>query len=537
MVSGGFAMVAAGIATLGRRGLRMQACLAVLAGLTWFAPVFTAWQKNDQGVVPSVAALLPGLPLALLFHLCLAAPDGALRRGAPRALVLGVYLETGLAALGLALVREPYLDPACWANCIDNTFLLHSLPWLTVKIEETNRWFVVLAGITLIGVCLARLVTGSRPARAALAPIAVPGIVFAGAAVMHALTLRQTITEDPFNGVLFTSFLIESSALILLAAGLIASIVRARLQRRAVARIVTDLDGAPAAGSVHSALALALRDPELRIAYPLTDGERYVDATGQPVDVPVARNGRATTRFVRDERTIAVVSHTTRVTDLEGDVGPAVLLALENERLQAELFAELEELAASRSRIVETADAERRGLERDLHDGAQQRVLALYYDIKLAKAAAESHGEVRAGSLLADAVEGAEQALEDLRTLAHGIYPAILAEAGLGPALRTLADGAPIPVDITGADDRRHPDAIETGAYFAVSELLDEAVRRGAHGATVVLAHADGRLLVTVEDDGSDPASPNLAISDRVGALWGHVTVGPHTCRVEFPCA
>jgi signal transduction histidine kinase len=534
MLAAGLSLLASGVLAMGGRAHRRTGGLAVLAGLTWFAPVWVAWQDGPS-LVPSIAMVLSGLTLAFVFHLTLAARGGTARPGPVRALISVVYVEAALLALGLALFRDPYFDPGCWANCIQNAFLVHSLPWLTRAIEEADRWFVSLAGITLIVVCLVRLATGSRPARAALAPIAVPGIMFAGAAVARVLALQRTTREDPFNGRLFASFVVESSAVILVAAGLVAVIFRARLQRRAVARIVTELDEAPAAGSLRSALALALGDPELRIAYRLTERDRYVDSNGRPVDEPVAGNGRANTRFVRDERMIAVLSHSASLPDLEGAIGPALLLALENERLQAELLAELEELRASRARIVETADAERRRLERDLHDGAQQRLLALSYDIRIARAAARSGGDARAGSLLTQAIGLTQQALDDLRTLAHGIYPVVLAAAGLGPALRTLAEGAPIPVDVAGADDR-YPDPIETAAYLAVSEGVDDALGRSAHRAVVAVAHEDGRLVVTVEDDGSDRAAPMLAIIDRVGALGGEVIVGPKAFRVEIPC-
>src|SRR5438445_10459604 len=145
-----------------------------------------------------------------------------------------------------------------------------------------------------------------------------------------------------------------------------------------------------------------------------------------------------------------VVSHSASVPELTSHIGPAVRLGLENERLQAEALHQLEELRASQARIVETGDDERRRLERDLHDGAQQRLLALSYDLRLARAAAEADGDAAIASLLAGATDETLRALVELRELAHGIYPAILTEAGLSAALATPADTAALPVQIEG---------------------------------------------------------------------------------------
>ena len=243
------------------------------------------------------------------------------------------------------------------------------------------------------------------------------------------------------------------------------------------------------------------------------------------------------TRLTRNGRTIAVISHSEAVPGIEAHIGPAIRLGLENERLQAELLAQLEELRASRARIVQTGDTERRGLERNLHDGAQQRLLALSYDIRLARAAARADGDTPADMALARAAEHAQCVLEELRDLAHGIYPAVLAEAGIGPALATLADTAPLPVEICHAGDSRYPSAVEATAYFTVAEAIGDAARRGAGHAAVSVTHEEGLLVVTVEDNGPGDASPLVAAADRVGALGGSLTTGPALCRAEIPCA
>jgi signal transduction histidine kinase len=481
--------------------------------------------------------VLGGFTFPLIVHLVLVYPDGRASPAPARALIAAAYVEALFTAIILALFRDPYLDPSCLANCNVNAFLVHPLPSLAHAIEIAGRWFAAAAAVAFIAICAARLVAGSRPARRRLIPVAVPAIIFAGTVAARAVALQKTTVEDPFNAALFAIFAVASAAIVLLATGLISGVVRARAERRAIARIAVDLGEAPSPGSLQSALAQALHDPDLRIAYWLPGTRRYADASGHAVPEPAATFGGTVTRLLRNGRTIAAITHSGAAPGLESHIGPAIALGLENERLQAELLARLGELRASRARIVENADAERRRLERDLHDGAQQHLLALSYDIRLACAGAEADGDTAVQTTLARAVEETGAALEELRELAHGIYPAVLAEAGLTPALATLADTAPLPVQILRADDRRYPAPVEAAAYFTVAEAVDDAARRGAERAVVTAAYEGGRLAVTVEDNGTGRDSPMVTLADRVGALGGNLLIMETVCRAEIPCA
>jgi signal transduction histidine kinase len=534
-VAAGLGLVVAGLVTsFGRRAGRIGD-LAVLAGLVWFAPLWVGWDKGPP-LVRSLGMLAAGFTFPLLLQLALAYPSGRLQGAAARTLVLAIYMEAVLVAFGRALVRDPFFDPDCWANCTDNLFLLRSLPRLANAIEAADRWFTVLAAAALVTLCAQRLLRDSGPARRALLPVAVPAILLAAAAVAHAVALQRRPLEDPSDLAFRAIFVTGCAAVIMLAAGLAWAAVRTRVQRRAVARIATSLGQAPPAGSLQAALAQAVGDPELQIAYRLPDFGHYVDATGRPVAEPVAGPGRAITALVRDGRQIAAVAHTAALPDLERQIGAAVRLALENERLQAEALAQLDQLRASRVRIVETGDAERRRLERDLHDGAQQRLLALSYDIRLARAQAQADGDSQTGSLLTEATDHAQAALGELRELAHGIYPAILAEAGLAPALATLADAAPLPVELHTVAEGRYPPTVETAAYLMVAETLDDAAGRGASHTTVSVVRHEGQLVVTVQDDGTDRTAAMVKLADRVGALDGSLAVEPTRLRAELPC-
>jgi signal transduction histidine kinase len=534
-IATGLGLVAAGLVTAFSRPTGRIGDLAVLAGLVWFAPVWVGWDKGPP-LVRSLAMLAAGFAFPLLLHLVLAYPSGQLHGTAARMLVAAAYLETMVVALGRALFRNPFFDPNCWANCTDNSFLVRSLPQLARAIELADRWFTVAAAAALVAVLGWRLLRDSGPARRALLPVAPAAILLAGAVTAHAVALQRRPLEDPSDPAFRTIFALGCTAVILLAAGLVWATVRTRSQRRAVARIATNLGQAPPPGSLQAGLAQAVGDPELRIAYWLPDAEHYVDATGRPVPEPAAAPGRVITTLVRDGGRIAVVSHTAALPELERELGAAVRLALENERLQAEALAQLDQLRASRVRIVETGDSERRRLERDLHDGAQQRLLALSYDLRLARAQAEADGDAPTGSLLTEATGQAQTALDELRELAHGIYPAILAEAGLAPALATLADAAPLPVELRDAAEGRYPAEVETCAYVLVAEALQDAAGRDASHATVSVARDGGRLVVTVEDDGTDRTSAMVQLADRVGALDGQLAVEPTRLRAELPC-
>jgi signal transduction histidine kinase len=532
----GLALVAAGVVTsLARRAGRIGD-LALLGGYLWFAPFWAGW-KGGPPLVLSLGTLAAGFTLPVLIHLVVAFPTGTLRSKGARALVVAVYLEAALSVLGRALFRDPFFDPGCWDNCTDNVFLVRSLPDVADAIEHADRWFAVAAAAALAAVCVGRLAAASAPARRTLWPVLAGGIALAGATIAHSVALTRVPAEDPGEGAFQSVFFVGCAAVIVIALGLPWALLRARIQRRSVARIVADLGEAPSPGSLESALARAIGDPELRIAYWLPGARHHVDGRGDPVQAPVPAPDRAVTPLVRDGRQVALVSHTAAVAELEREIGPAFRLALENERLRAQVLAQLHDLRESRTRIVETGDAERRRLERDLHDGAQQRLLALSYDLRVAGAASAAEGDLETASFLTQATTDAHVALDELRELAHGIHPAILTEAGLGPALETLAETAPVAVEIGETPGERYPVPIETAAYLVVAEAIDDAARRSASYAAIGVSGDEQRLAVEVEDDGDPRSSRLVHLADRVGALGGSLHVGETTLRAEIPCA
>jgi signal transduction histidine kinase len=531
----GLALILAGLVVSIRRSMSRVGYLALVAGVTWFAPFWVGWTGGPP-LVRSLGMVVAGFAFPLLLHIVLAYPSGRLHYKVTRALVASVYLEAVLFSLGRAIFRDPYFDPKCWDNCTVNVFLVRSLPRVARTIQTVDLWFVGVTAGAFAVFCIARLLAATGPARRALWPLTAAGVLFGAAMAAHSIALFRA-TEDPSDPAFLSIFIIQGAAVVLLAGGLLWTALRARVQRRSVGRIVADLGDAPAPGSLEAALARAVGDPELRMAYWLPDSGRYVDPRGNLVAEPVAGLGRSVTALVRDGREVAVVTHSASVADLEREIGADVRLALDNERLQAEVLTQMVDLRASRARIVETGDAERRRLERNLHDGAQQRLLALSYDLRLAAAAAQTDGEADTASLLADATAEAQAALGELRDLAHGIYPAILTEAGVASAIATLADGAPLPVEIAETDEERYPAPVETAVYLVVAEAIEDAAAREASYVTLSLLRDGDRLVVSVEDDGSERISPMVHLADRVGALGGSLDVEPRKVRAEVPCA
>jgi signal transduction histidine kinase len=250
-------------------------------------------------------------------------------------------------------------------------------------------------------------------------------------------------------------------------------------------------------------------------------------------------------QVVRDGQLVALIVHDPEVGDpglLEQQIGPAMRLAIENERLGAGILARVQDLQRSRARIVAVGDAERRRLERDLHDGAQQRLLALAYDLRLARAAAEREAETAAAMSLDQAIADARACHAELRDLAHGIYPAILAEAGLEVALETLADRATVALSVSAPPGRACGEGVESAVYAVVDEAVADAAGRGATTAHVTIERADQLLEITVDDDGEVRRAPPVHLADRVGAAGGRLSLpapGSLSNRLvaEVPCA
>jgi signal transduction histidine kinase len=284
--------------------------------------------------------------------------------------------------------------------------------------------------------------------------------------------------------------------------------------------------------SARDALAEALGDDTLALAYWLPDAGRYVDAQGHAVALPVPGDGRAVTEIERDGEPVAAIVHDPALDEdreLVRTAGSAAALALENERLAAELRARIDDLQATSARLVTASDAARRRIERDLHDGAQQRFVSLSIMLNLARKHAEPGS--RTAALLDDSLVELTAGLSELRELARGIHPAVLTQRGLAAGLDALAARAPLPVAITADIDPPLPPAIEAAAYFVVTEALTNVAKyAAATAAEVAVRRERDRVVIEVRDDGvggADPAAGSglTGLADRVAALGGRLDV------------
>jgi signal transduction histidine kinase len=529
LLAGGFAST--------RPGTRRLGLLVVLAGVAWFGP---DWEGAADGpaILRTLGALVAPFLLVLVLHVALALPDGRVRARAARAALAAAYGITAAVSIGGALVRDPLLDLYCWRNCRDNAFLVHADPGLAGALGDIWRWAALAISVGVIAVSGYRLLTASRPARQTLAPLLGPLALVGLAEAAYAVALLHTPLEDPGRSGFAAIMLARSSAYAALALGLAWSLVRVPLTRVRVGRLAGELGAAPPPGTLRDTLAAALGDPGLEVVYPRAGSGQLIDAEGRPAAPPAP--GRAVVRITGRGRALALVVHDRALVDeheLERALGSAARLAVENEALRAETLAQVHELRASRASIVELGDAERRRLERNLHDGAQQRLLALSYDLRLARAGAAGAGDASLVATLDEAGGETARALEELRDLAHGIYPAILTEAGLAPALATLADEAPLPVELGDVEPARQPLAVETTAHLVVADAIADAHARGASVLAARVVRQGGRLVITAEDDGAPRSGRLVHLADRVGALGGALDVGHATLRAEIPCA
>jgi signal transduction histidine kinase len=496
------------------------------------------------GYLPIEPRTLIGLPVYLLgelwaavfIHLVIAYPTGRLQDRFDRWFVPFVYLFAIGFKVAALIVQPNDCDPIC-----DDP--IRVLP-------SDGNWDVVrFSGLALVPAFMLvslvelwrhrqRLGPGGRRQMAPML-IAAPLWCVSTFAGYFADAFLDAAAQDATHT---TNVLSIVQSLSIPIAIMIAAF-QARLARANVADLVVRLGRGVAVGGLRDVLARAVRDPSLVLAFPAPAAAGYVGADGQTID-PDTFRGRTVTRVERDGELLAVLVDDPAIVEddpgLIEAVGSVARLALENERLAAQVRAQLDEVRASRQRIVEAADAERRRLERDLHDGAQQRLVALAMRLDVARQAAGASSE-----LLDQATTELRAAVAEVRDLARGLHPTILIEAGLGPAVGALAERAAIPITVE-APAERFSAPVEAAAYFVVAEAIANTTKyAGASHVTVTVTATDGRLRVAIRDDGSGGADPAggtglRGLTDRVAALGGRLRVdsppgGGTTVQAELP--
>ncbi|MBA3303178.1 MAG: histidine kinase [Acidimicrobiia bacterium] len=535
LFSAGLLFVVAGAVASGRRPDSQTGRLLTATGFAWLLGQTLLVVPNALAATVGLA-LLP-LSLAVLAHLALAFPNG-LESRAERLIAAVPY--------ALVLVGVPVMD---FGDCPESE-CPRNVVGLDVDRGLGRLWYAtLLIGAALTGVCMLVVLVrrwrrASVPARRVLLPV-VPGaclfIVVYIVALLSELGLPTGLGTRWAQGALL---LLGVAPVVFLGGSL-----RARLARAQVGRLVVELGDVSAEGALRDAVARALGDPTVILAYAVAESGGYVDGHGRPVELPSGGGAQVVTLIERASTPVGALIHDAALRDDQAHVDAvcaAAGLALENERLHAEVLVRLAEVRASRARIVEAADAARRRVERNLHDGAQQRLVNLSLAVGMARSKLGSeHEDVK--DILGQASEEAAAAIRELRELARGLHPSILNEAGLVAAVESAAERSPVPVDVRASVDGALPASVEAAAYYVVAESLANAGKHAqASSVRVCIDHHGNRLRVEVADDGVGgaelrPGSGLEGLADRLAALDGCLEVhsAPESgtrVRAELPC-
>jgi signal transduction histidine kinase len=527
----GWAFAGSGLYVWGRRPENRLGPLMTLVGC-----VYLIGQILTQAHAPSLftSGMWVGDAWVVFFVLFLLSfPHGRLTSKFD----LVVISMFAIMAVPLELLWLFFFDPGGSKNAL----LVWPNASVAGHVDSVQRALVVTASVVLAVRLSRRWILASPPLRRALVPVLVGSAAILLGSVLVGL--------DKFHVEFETARWLVLGAYIAIPLVVMAGILRSRLARSTVGDLFVELRDDPAPADLRDVLADALRDPSLTLAYWLPEFGSYADHEGQPIELPSPDGGQRMTPIDRDGVHVAALLHDPALADepeLLDAVTAAAGIAIENGRLQAELKARLEELRGSRARVIEAEQKERQRLERNLHDGAQQRLIAL--SLELSRLEDQLQGDPDVSERLSFARREIAASLGELREVAHGIHPAVVSGHGLDVALEQLVARAPVPIRLTLRVGERLPEQLEVAAYYLVSESLANLGKYAeASSATVEVTRSEGQLLVEVVDDGiggadTERGSGLRGLADRVEALGGRLRVwspagGGTRVRAEIPCA
>jgi signal transduction histidine kinase len=543
-VAVGGAYLIAGLIAWARRPANRLGMLMVAAG---FALLLRQLRYSHDALAFSVFFLLGDLAYALVAHSTLAYPTGQVKDKAERWLVRVGYAAVLLFPFAALLFYGATAPPMQYSFLPEKSILLVATSAEAVE-QIQKAYIVVFYGVlatAFIALIIRRLARATPRARRMLAPLLLAAIAVALRAIFEVVF---TFVDRPFAYDYL--FWWQVAAFVALPIALVAGLVRTRLARATVGDLVVQLERTPPHG-LRDALARGLDDPTLEVAFWLPERETFVDDAAEPVELPPEGGPRAVTRLEHDGEPVAALIHDASLREepeLVEAAAAAARLALENARLGAEVQSQLTTVKESRARIVAAADEERRRIERDIHDGAQQRLVALALELRSAQRRLGGNSDPELERLLDSAVGELQVAVDELRELARGVHPAILTDEGLAAALESLVARSPVPATLEAAPEERYAPEVEAAAYFVACEALTNVAKHsGASRATISARRLNGRLLVEVTDDGmggaTTPDGHGLrGLMDRVEALGGRLRIeaaadGGTRVVGEIPCA
>jgi signal transduction histidine kinase len=541
--------IGAGLIAWARRPQSRIGALLVGAG---FALLVRRLQYSDSSFVFTLAFALAEVSNVFIAHAVLSYPTGRLRDRIEVVLVRLAYVLVVAFPAAALLFYDPSASP-CLFYCgfggpPESLLIVHANNGIFDFLRDAYRFAVFGAlGVAFVALLVRRFVKASPPMRHTLLPMAVAG---AAAGLRALLEAALTPFQDYSNTVEEVLFWWQIAAQVAIPVALLVGMLRAQLARGGVAQLLLELQQTRP-NEVRDRLARTLGDPSLEVAFWVPERGGYIDASGQAVELPDDEDERAVTRLDRGPEPVAALIHDRALLhepELVQAAGAAAGLALQNARLQAELRAQLVEVRESRARIVTAGDAERRRIEQDLHDGAQQRLVALALELRSTQRRLGSSLDPELEAVIESTVGQLQRAVEELRELAHGVHPPILTQGGLPAAVEDLAGRLPIPVTVLGVPEERLAPDLEAAAYFVVCEALANVVKHAqASAVTVSLTRVNGTLVVEVADDGVGGADATRGsglrgLNDRVEARGGRLRVasvpGGGTRIVgELPCA
>jgi signal transduction histidine kinase len=521
------AYVGAGAVALARRPGNVTGWLMCAVGLLWLVP--------DLGWIPAalpftIATTYYTLYEPVLAHLALAFPTGRLPGIVERRLVAALYIWTFLNNTIQAMFSDPRTE-GC-TRCQRNLLLVDADASVesTLSTVSTVTSIVIVAAIT--GVIVRHWWRATRAAKYVMAPV--QWVVIPAAGYIAVAEVGGLLSFSPADRQVVYDYL--PLGLAVLPIGFLVGLLRTRLAYAHVGMLAAELAGPVAPGRVREVLARMLHDPDLELLYWSPAAEGYVDSDGHPRAPGSDGVGRTTARIDGESGPLAAITVDDAVLHEPGLLSAAeamTRLALEKERLQAEVRSQLVQLRSTTARLVEAGEDARRRIERDLHDGAQQRLLALSLALGRAWSSLAPDADPEARAFLANARDEVQQAIMELRELARGIHPVLLTQEGLASALQALAERAPLPVLVT-APSRRFGEAAESTVYFLVAEAVTNAARHSRARQILVRLEADDETLtLRVCDDGVGGIGESALTSrsglqnmrDRVAAVGGRMTV------------
>jgi signal transduction histidine kinase len=540
----GLAFIGTGVFAWWRRPLNRFGLLMTSVGFGYFLGGLT---ESNNPTVFTLASYIGPLYIVTVVQMVLSFPTGRLETLGQRAVIAAGYLDVLLVRLPFFLLGGD-VSAGLHGRRLQNVLTVTEQSDLADVFDYTSTFIAIVGLIAALVLLLRKRQAATLPQRRALAPMLWTGLVLVGLLGASFVMDAVGAPDDLVDAVGLAALV----AFAVLPFAFLAGLVRSRYSRAgAVGELIERLNNPEADRSLGQALADALGDRSLKLVYWRPSAGHYVTYDGRRVELPAPGSGRAVTEVEREGIRVGAIIHDSSLADEPGlvrAVAASAALALENERLEAELRARLDELQSSRARLVEVSMFERRRLERDLHDGAQQRLVALSLQLGLARRSLDAGDGRSAVTMLDAARDELARALEELRELARGIHPAVLTDRGLEAALEALAERAPLPVSLDQMPAERLPAPVEAAAYFVVAEALTNVAKyAGASNAAVRINRNGSYAVVEVRDDGVGGADPAVGtglrgLADRLAALDGRLEVHSPpgegtTVRAEVPCA